>query len=128
MCSYWSGQILKLLIYLHKILVVASAIVERTSLSFLIFLTSFASSPSLLLSFFSFPSSSFSTFLPVSFFNFFHDLIFHLLVLVFLSAGLPVSNDDSESTQSGSAHSLSDAPIIPTMQLVGKGKQLPKVA
>lgn len=46
------------------------------------------------------------------------------------SSGLPPTNDDNDSNHSGSNRSHNDGSsphILPPVQLVGKGKQLPKV-
>ena len=49
------------------------------------------------------------------------------LSLSYYSNGLPPSNEDDESIHSGSTRS-EVPPIMPPVQLVGKGKQLPKVS
>ena len=48
------------------------------------------------------------------------------LFLSLSSNGLPPSNEDDESIHSGSTRS-EGPPLPPPVQLVGKGKQLPKV-
>ena len=49
------------------------------------------------------------------------------LSLLHCSNGLPPSNEDDESIHSGSTRS-EVPPLLPPVQLVGKGKQLPKVS
>ena len=54
------------------------------------------------------------------------------MAVINYSSGLPPSNDDTDSTHSSSNRSINDVPpphhMLPPVQLVGKGKQLPKVS